>query len=91
MRERGQQRSRPRPRGRRHALTARELNVPVLLAEGLSNAEMASRLTLSTRTVEHHVSALMNKLGVASRGRAVAPATRRGIDLGIDLGPRQRA
>jgi DNA-binding NarL/FixJ family response regulator len=45
-----------------------------LLAEGLSNREIASRLHLSTRTVDHHVSALLQKLGAGSRARAAALA-----------------
>lgn len=43
-----------------------------LLAEGLSNAEIAERLTLSAKTVDHHISAVLAKLGVASRGQAAA-------------------
>jgi DNA-binding CsgD family transcriptional regulator len=72
----------PRRTARANAagLTARELDVLMLVAEGLSNGEIADRLTLSRRTVEHHVSALLGKLGVTSRGRAVAAAGRLGID-----------
>jgi DNA-binding CsgD family transcriptional regulator/tetratricopeptide (TPR) repeat protein len=69
------------PRGPRGAardnaagLTARELDVLRLLVEGLSDAEIAGRLTLSERTVGHHVSAVLRKLGVPSRSRAVAAA-----------------
>ncbi len=47
-----------------------------LVAEGLSNAEIAARLTLSPKTVDHHVSALLAKLGVANRGQAAAAARR---------------
>ena len=53
-------------------LTARELEVLELLSDGLGNAAIAERLVLSTRTVEHHVSAVLQKLGVASRGEASA-------------------
>lgn len=48
-------------------LTARQSDVLALLAEGLTNAEIAERLCLSVRTVDHHVAAILGKLGVASR------------------------
>ncbi len=74
------------PRGPRAAtaaqpagLTPRQVDVLLLLAEGLSNAEISSRLTLSAKTVDHHVSAVLAKLGVSSRGQAVAAARRLGI------------
>ena len=50
-----------------------------LLAEGRSNAEIATQLFLSTRTVDHHVSAILRKLRVPSRTRASAEAARLGI------------
>jgi DNA-binding CsgD family transcriptional regulator len=62
-------------------LTARETEVLSLLADGLSNGEIAARLFLSARTVEHHVSGILRKLGVPSRARACAEATRLGILL----------
>jgi DNA-binding NarL/FixJ family response regulator len=57
-------------------LTSRELEVLRLLAEGLRNAEIAERLFLSERTVAHHVSAVLRKLGVQTRGQAAAEAAR---------------
>lgn len=61
------------------ALTAREIDVLRLLADGLRNATIGERLFLSPRTVEHHVSAILSKLGVQSRGEAVAEAGRLGL------------
>ncbi len=55
-------------------LTARQADVLELLARGLTNAEIADRLVLSVRTVDHHVSAILAKLGVASRQAAAAHA-----------------
>ncbi|TWJ22936.1 ATP-binding protein [Micromonospora endolithica] len=60
-------------------LTTRQLEVLRLLTDGLSNAQIAERLTVSAKTVDHHVSAVLGKLGVASRGRAVAAARDRGL------------
>ena len=49
------------------------------MGEGLQNAEIAERLVLSVRTVDHHVSAILRKLGAPNRGRARAEAARLGI------------
>ncbi len=75
------QRGLPVPRGPRRAaranpagLTARELDVLRYLVQGLSDAEIAAQLTLSDRTVGHHVSAVLRKLGVPTRSRAAAAA-----------------
>jgi DNA-binding NarL/FixJ family response regulator len=57
-------------------LTPREAEVLALLAEGLRNADIAARLHVSPRTVDHHVSNLLAKLGVRTRGEAVAAANR---------------
>ena len=70
---------RPSTRSNAAALTARELDVLGLLADGLRNAVIAERLFLSLRTVEHHVSAILGKLGVQSRSEAVAEAGRLGL------------
>jgi len=71
----------PRPQTRANAanLTGRELEVLALLAEGRSNREIAGALYLSPRTVGHHVSAILGKLGVASRTEVPARVT----DLGL--------
>src|SRR5580658_6662101 len=53
-------------------LTRREAEVVALLSEGLRNSTIARRLFLSTKTVEHHVSAILAKLGVQTRAEAIA-------------------
>jgi DNA-binding CsgD family transcriptional regulator len=60
-------------------LTARELEVLALVAEGLRNSEIAGRLFLAQRTVDHHVSAILRKLGVRTRTQATAEAVRLGL------------
>lgn len=66
----------PQPKTRAHpaGLTARQADVLDLVASGLTNAEIAAKLVLSVRTVDHHVSAILTKLGVASRREAAAHA-----------------
>ncbi len=71
------------PRGARattrsnpYNLTQREVQVLSLVTDGLSNATIAKRLYLSTRTVDHHVSAILSKLGAQSRAQAIALAQR---------------
>lgn len=55
-------------------LTPRQLETLELLAEGLSNRQIADRLNISPKTVEHHVSAVLSKLGVANRTEAAIRA-----------------
>jgi DNA-binding CsgD family transcriptional regulator/GTPase SAR1 family protein len=57
-------------------LTERELDVLQLLKEGLTNKEIASRLFISTKTVDHHISSIFFKLDVNSRIKAVQEAIR---------------
>jgi len=66
--------ARPSTRTNQAGLTTRQLEVLRLMAEGLSNAEIASRLFTSPKTVEHHVSAVLAKLGVHSRAQAISAA-----------------
>jgi DNA-binding NarL/FixJ family response regulator len=60
-------------------LTSREIQVLTLLAEGLPNKAIASRLGISDQTVKFHVAALSGKLGAANRTDAVRRAVRRGL------------
>jgi ATP/maltotriose-dependent transcriptional regulator MalT len=60
-------------------LTRRQVQVLVLVDEGLSNTEIARRLCISAKTAEHHVSAIMARLEASSRQKAVATARTRGL------------
>jgi DNA-binding NarL/FixJ family response regulator len=60
-------------------LTAREIQVLELLAEGLPNKAIAIRLAISDQTVKFHVSSISGKLGAANRTDAVRRAVRRGL------------
>lgn len=60
-------------------LTQRQLQVLELIGEGLSNPEIADRLCISAKTAEHHVSAIMARLDVASRREASAAARKLGL------------
>ena len=61
------------------ALTPRELEVLQLLASGLGNKEIASRLEISEHTVKFHVASIMGKLGASSRTEAVTLGIRHGL------------
>jgi DNA-binding NarL/FixJ family response regulator len=63
------------------ALTPREIEVLRLLAEGLGNKEIASRLGVSEHTVKFHVASIMGKLGAESRTEAVMVGIRHGLVL----------
>jgi DNA-binding CsgD family transcriptional regulator len=83
LRERG---ARGVPRGPRRqtranpaGLTGRELEVLTLLVEGMRNAEIAKRLVISEKTVDHHVSAVLRKLDARTRGEASAAASNLGL------------
>lgn len=66
-------------------LSPRELEVVVLVIEGLSNAEIAARLSISKRTAQAHVASAASKLGVRTRTQLAVTALRRGlIPLGTD-------
>jgi DNA-binding CsgD family transcriptional regulator len=71
----------PRPATRENPaqLTARELEVLALVADGLRNRDIAERLFLSPKTVAHHVSAILRKLDAQTRGEAGAHAVRLGL------------
>ena len=60
-------------------LTPRQVQVLVLVAEGLSNVEIADRLCISVKTAEHHVSAVILRLEVQTRREAAAVARSRGL------------
>ncbi len=68
----------------RSDLTARELQILELLAQGSTNKQMGTALDISDNTVRHHVNNIMNKLQVSDRTEAVATAFRNGMLSGTD-------
>jgi DNA-binding CsgD family transcriptional regulator/tetratricopeptide (TPR) repeat protein len=79
------------PRGRLRAtrenpagLTQRQVDVLSLLATGLTNSEIADRLVVSTRTVDHHVSAILTRLDVSTRRDAARRAAVLGLVSDVD-------
>jgi DNA-binding CsgD family transcriptional regulator len=71
----------PRKETRSHpaGLTPRQVDVLKLVVEGLTNSDIANRLYVSPKTVDHHVSAMLMKLDVRSRKEAVKVAKERGL------------
>jgi DNA-binding CsgD family transcriptional regulator/tetratricopeptide (TPR) repeat protein len=71
----------PRPATRAHpaGLTPREVEIVAWIAQGLHNAEIAQRMYISVKTVDHHVSSVLTKLGVRSRAEVVREAARLGL------------
>ena len=65
----------------RYGLTARELDVVALVAEGRTNRQIADALFISAKTASVHVSNILGKLAVSNRGEAAAAARRLGLDL----------
>jgi DNA-binding NarL/FixJ family response regulator len=68
----------------RSDLTAREVQILELLAQGSTNKEIAAALDISDNTVRHHVNNIMDKLQVSDRTEAVATAMRSGLLSGTD-------
>jgi DNA-binding NarL/FixJ family response regulator len=66
-------------RGHPAGLTSREVAVLALVAAGLRNKEIASRLSRSPRTIDHHLESIFGKLDVATRAEAVSAAFRLGV------------
>jgi DNA-binding CsgD family transcriptional regulator len=84
-----------RAREHRYGLTGREQQMLALLVDGLANGDIALQLGLALRTVEHHVSAVLAKLGVIDRRSAAELACREGLVGGVvkppsTWGPRVR-
>ena len=69
----------PATRANPAGLTGRQAEILRLLADGLSNADIAARLVISVRTVDHHVTAVLQKLGVPTRREAARAA----VELGL--------
>ena len=68
------QRPRAVTRANPAGLTNRQLDVAKLVARGLTNAEIAGKLFISVKTADHHVSAVLTKLGLTNRRAVVAQA-----------------
>jgi DNA-binding NarL/FixJ family response regulator len=69
----------PTTRANPAGLTDRQVEILRLLADGRTNAEIAAKLVLSVRTVDHHVSAVLQKLGITSRREVAGASNRLGV------------
>ena len=85
---RGKKGPRQRPRSGWAAMTDTERRVASLVAEGLSNPQIGTRMYLSRRTVQGHVSSILTKLDIASRVELAALVARRGGTGGLAPQPR---
>ncbi|MFF2925363.1 response regulator [Streptomyces celluloflavus] len=74
-----EERSAPAPVRTVEKLTGREVEVLVLIAQGLSNAEIAARLTITDHTVKTHINRLFTKMGLRDRAQAVILAYEMGL------------
>jgi DNA-binding CsgD family transcriptional regulator/tetratricopeptide (TPR) repeat protein len=74
----------PRPTTQRNPaqLTEREVEVLELVGAGMRNSDIARKLFVTSKTVDHHVSSILRKLGVESRSQAAAEAARLGLKAG---------
>jgi DNA-binding CsgD family transcriptional regulator len=70
-----------------YGLTQRQVEILLLLAEGLRNAEIAERLSTTPKTVDHHVSAVLAKLGARSRAEAAQVAHELGVTTSAPVAP----
>ncbi len=70
---------RPSTRANPQGLTARELQILGLVSEGLNNTDIARRLSISPKTVDHHVSSILSKLNVRSRHHAATAARKQNL------------
>ena len=68
-----------KPQHTRTLLTARERELAALIAQGLSNRQIASRLVIAERTAEGHVQSILNRLGFNSRAQIAARAVEHGV------------
>ena len=75
---------RPSTRTNQAGLTIRQLEVLQLMAEGLTNVEIANQLFTSPKTIEHHVSTILGKLGVHSRAQGIRVAYQRKLIPNIE-------